>query len=76
MRAPRGAVWGELWQMGNFDACLDAGERTDTQLHLPGTAFCLATLRLHAAGADVGLDRDWQGSAWDAIRVSITVHKK
>ncbi|XP_034250266.1 uncharacterized protein LOC117650773 [Thrips palmi] len=47
VRSPRGALWGELWQMGNFDECLAAND-------LPASgagAFCLATLRLQAAPA-------------------------
>ncbi|XP_052125949.1 O-acyltransferase like protein-like, partial [Frankliniella occidentalis] len=59
-RAPRGALWGELWQLGSFDECL----ATDPQPALPGTAFCLAKLRLGVWAADNALEE----SAWAAFK--------
>ncbi|KAJ1529547.1 hypothetical protein ONE63_006319 [Megalurothrips usitatus] len=66
VRAPRGALWGELWQMGSYDECLAAPVAPHLQMraHLPGTAFCLATLQIRAASSD----RELRGSAWEAIK--------
>ena len=60
-------MWGDLWQMGNFDECVNAERHLQMADHLPGTAFCLASLQLQM-GAE-GDDSHLRGSAWDAIKV-------
>ncbi|KAK3924747.1 Nose resistant to fluoxetine protein 6 [Frankliniella fusca] len=60
VRAPRGALGGELWQFGGYDECLGAAPRADL---LPGAAYCLAKLRLGLPGDPEDVD-----SAWGALK--------
>lgn len=55
--------------MGNFDECLGANDAPQLRHHLPGSAFCLATLRLRAAEEAGRSSRDRGASARDFYKV-------
>ena len=68
----RGALWGELVQLGNFDECLaleEAHHDADLGEGALEPGYCLAKIDI-ASQDDFGLTDQFKGSAWQKIKVT------